>query len=152
MIAIMNFKIKENLFKSLDLIKGKFLFMTIILLSIFMDKKVQAQDQKIVKVVCFDGVFGAGYVDNGAYINFTGPNINMAIKNSKLILSMLPSLRFKEDNSIIKNSFVTPSLGVGLTFCYKSLAIQLPLYYNSKTATSSGKWNLGAGIGYRFKK
>jgi hypothetical protein len=113
---------------------------------------VQAQEQNAVKVVFFDGVVVGGYVDNGAYFNFTGPNINMTIKSSKFILSMLPSLRFKEDNSVIKNSFVTPSLGFGITYCYKSFAIQVPLYYNSKTATTNGKWNVGVGIGYRFKK
>lgn len=129
----------------------KFFFMTIFLPSIFVNKNVQAQEQK-VKMVIFDGVVVGGYVDNGAYLNFTGPNINMTVKKSKLILSMLPSLRFKEDKSAIKNSLVTPSLGAGLTFCYKSFAIQVPLYYNAKTATANGKWNVGAGIGYRFKK
>ncbi len=125
--------------------------MTIFLPSIIANTNAQAQDQK-VKMVIFDGVIVGGYVDNGAYLNFTGPNINMTVKKSKLILSMLPSLRFKEDKSPIKNSLVTPSLGSGLTFCYKSFAIQVPLYYNAKTTTANGKWNIGAGIGYRFKK
>ncbi len=125
--------------------------MTIFLPSIIANTNAQAQDQK-VKMVIFDGVIVGGYVDNGAYLNFTGPNINMTVKKSKLILSMLPSLRFKEDKSPIKNSLVTPSLGAGLTFCYKSFAIQVPLYYNAKTTTANGKWNIGAGIGYRFKK
>ena len=129
----------------------KFFFLTIFLPSIFVNKNVQAQEQK-VKMVIFDGVVVSGYVDNGAYLNFTGPNINMTVKKSKLILSMLPSLRFKEDKSLIKNSLVTPSLGAGLTFCYKSFAIQVPFYYNAKTTTANGKWNIGAGIGYRFKK
>ncbi|MNY11568.1 hypothetical protein D3C86_1446040 [compost metagenome] len=64
---------------------------------------------------------------------------------------MLPSLRYKEDNGIFKNSPITPNLGVGLTYCYKMIAVQVPLYYNSKTATANGRWNVGVGIGMRLK-
>ncbi|MNJ86185.1 hypothetical protein D3C87_36730 [compost metagenome] len=99
----------------------------------------------------FDGIVVAGYVDNGAFLNFTGPNISFAHKSSKLILGMLPSLRYKEDNGIFKNSPITPNLGVGLTYCYKMIAVQVPLYYNSKTATANGRWNVGVGIGMRLK-
>jgi hypothetical protein len=55
-----------------------------------------AQEDK-VKIALYDGIFIGGYVDNGAFLNFTGPNINATYKNSKFILGMLPSLRFKED-------------------------------------------------------
>lgn len=100
-----------------------------------------------------EGVMVAGYVDEGAYLNFTGPNINFKTKNSKFILGMLPSLRFKNDNSEpTHNSLVTPNLGAGLTYCYKHFAIQLASYYNAKTATKNGAWVVGGGIGIQLKK
>ena len=111
----------------------------------------QEEQKSGISVNPFDGVMAAGYVDNGAYLNFTGPNINYVHGKSKVMLGMLPSLRYKEDHSVIKNSPITPNLGVGLTFCYHKIALQIPLYYNAKTTTTNGKWNIGIGIGYRFK-
>lgn len=52
-----------------------------------------------VKASFFDGIVVAGYVDHGAFINFTGPNVNFSHKGLKLIAGMLPSLRIKEDRS-----------------------------------------------------
>jgi hypothetical protein len=63
---------------------------------------------------------------------------------------MLPSLRFKEDSGAIKNSLVTPGLGFGITYCYKAIAIQVPLYYNSKTSLKNGNWQLGIGLGFKI--
>ncbi|MCH7403442.1 hypothetical protein ACFOUP_04585 [Belliella kenyensis] len=100
----------------------------------------------------YDGIGIIGYVDQGAFINFTGPNINSTYKNSKFILGMLPSLRFKKDRNIPRNTFVTPNLGVGFTYSYKMAAIQVPLYYNPKTATHNGEWNIGIGLGLRIEK
>jgi hypothetical protein len=91
----------------------------------------------------FDGIAIMGYVDEGAFINFTGPNLSLSSNNSKFILGMLPSLRFKEDKKTPKNSFITPNLGVGFTYSYKSLAVQIPMYYNPKTITNNGKWFIG---------
>lgn len=91
--------------------------------------KCYAQSDK-VKFSAFDGYVIAGYVDNGKFINFTGPNIKYSIKESKFVIGMLPSLRFKKDNGLTENSFITPNLGVGLTYSYKVWALQLPLYYN----------------------
>ena len=65
------------------------------------------------------------------------------------MFGMLPSLRFKEDNKTPKNSFITPNLGFGVTCIFGGLAIQVPLFYNWKTSTENGKWNLGVGIGLR---
>lgn len=110
-----------------------------------------AQEEK-VKFALYDGIFIGGYVDNGAFLNFTGPNINATYKNSKFILGMLPSLRFKEDTGTPKNAFVTPNLGVGFTYSYKIWAIQLPLYYNAKTATDNGQWHIGLGVGLRLNE
>lgn len=110
-----------------------------------------AQEEK-VNFTFYDGIFVSGYVDNGAFLNFTGPNINTTYKSSKFILGMLPSLRFKEDKGTPKNAFVTPNLGVGFTYSYKILAIQLPLYYNAKTANNNGKWHVGVGIGLRINE
>jgi hypothetical protein len=103
-----------------------------------------------VKVSAFDGIVIVGYVDQGGFSNFTGPNINLIYKQSKFIFGALPSLRYKQDNSTPKNSFVTPNLGLGFTYSYKMLAVQLPLYYNTKTATQNGSWHLGLGLGLRF--
>lgn len=110
-----------------------------------------AQEDK-VSFALYDGIFIGGYVDNGAYLNFTGPNINATYKNSKFILGMLPSLRFKEDKGTPKNAFVTPNLGIGFTYSYKMWAVQLPLYYNAKTATLNGQWHVGLGIGLRLNE
>lgn len=119
-----------------------------------------AQEQKTVasntkeskiKFTMQDGIVIAGYVDNGAFLNFTGPNISHTKNNTKIMLGMLPSLRIKEDNKEPKNSIITPSLGVGFTYSYKRIAFQLPFYYNTKTASTDGKWNCGIGIGIRLK-
>ncbi|SHL60323.1 hypothetical protein [Chryseobacterium polytrichastri] len=105
-----------------------------------------------IKAAFFDGVAVAGYVDHGAFINFTGPNISVTHKDVKFILGMLPSLRIKEDKSSgTKNSMITPNLGVGLTAVYKKIALQIPVYYNSKTAAENGAWKVGIGLGYSFK-
>ena len=105
-----------------------------------------------VKVAAYDGIFIAGFVDQGGFSNFTGPNINAQYKQSKIILSALPSLRYKEDESTPKNSFVTPSLGIGITYAYRFLAIQIPFYYTAKTARENGKWEIGIGAGVRLRK
>lgn len=99
-----------------------------------------------------DGVIICGYVDNGAFINFTGPNLSVSTKNSKFIFGMLPSLRYKEDNSTPRNTPVMPGLGAGITYCYKKIAFQIPLYYNPKTSIKNGEWQIGFGIGLKIKK
>ncbi|MDF3027426.1 MAG: hypothetical protein K0S23_1733 [Fluviicola sp.] len=114
-------------------------------------KSETIQSTSKIQLKPFDGIIVAGYIDKGAFLNFTGPNISFTHKSSKIILGMLPSLRYKEDHGVFKNSPVTPNLGVGLTYCYKKIAIQVPLYYNAKTATANGRWNLGIGIGMRLK-
>ena len=97
----------------------------------------------------YDGTVVAGYVDKSAFLNFMGPTIKATKGPSVFMFGMLPSLRFKEDKSAIKSSVVTPTLGAGFTYLYKRLAIQVPFYYNGKTSTANGKWNVGIGIGTR---
>lgn len=99
-----------------------------------------------------EGVFISGYVNQGAYINFTGPSFSIKSNNFKILIGMLPSLRFKKDNTTVKNSFITPNLGVGLTAIYKRFAFQIPFYYNTKTNLSNGTWNIGFGIGMNLQK
>ena len=111
--------------------------------------KCFAQPEKL-KFSAFDGYIIVGYVDDGAFINFTGPNINYSIKDSKFVVGMLPSLRFKEDHGPTKNSLITPNLGVGITYSYKIWSFQLPFYYNSKTDTDNGRWHIGVGAGLRL--
>lgn len=108
------------------------------------------QKKAVWGAAAYDGIVILGYVDSGGYSNFTGPNINMTYGHSKFILGALPSLRYKQDNSTPKNAFVTPNLGIGFTYSYKIWAIQVPLYYNSKTATADGKWHVGLGLGLRL--
>lgn len=99
----------------------------------------------------FEGSAVVGYVDQGGFLNFTGPNISWTKGISRLMLGMLPSLRIKEDNSTTtKNATVFPTLGIGFAYGYKKLVLQLPLYYNTKTTTEDGKWNIGIGIGIRL--
>ncbi len=107
---------------------------------------------KHVQVTAYDGIVVGGYVNNGSFLNFTGPNINAVYKNSKFIIGMLPSLRFKEDSGVTKNAFATPNLGVGFTHSYKAFAIQMPLYYNPKTPIADGRWHLGIGLGLRISE
>lgn len=105
------------------------------------------------KITLFDGVVVAGYVDRGAYLNCTGPSVKFTKKPLSIAAGLLPSLRIKEDKvapGATKNSIVTPNLGFGLTAVIHHFALQLPLYYNAKTAAKDGKWNLGAGLGYKF--
>jgi hypothetical protein len=117
---------------------------------VFLRISANAQEPK-VNLVLYEGVVNGGYVDNGLFLNFGGPNLNMTFSISKILLGMFPSLRFKEDKGTPKNSFVTPALGVGISYMYKRLALHLPLYYNSKTTKENGKWNLGLGIGFKIQ-
>lgn len=111
----------------------------------------QEKDSKL-NVSFFDGIAVAGYVDHGAFLNFTGPNINFNHQNTKLMIGMLPSLRIKEDQSSgTKNSTIMPTLGVGFAVIYKKIALQIPFYYNTKTSTDNGSWKPGIGLGYKFK-
>lgn len=105
------------------------------------------------KPTLFDGTIVLGYVDHGAYINCIGPSVKFNKKPYSLSVGLLPSLRIKEDKvaaGATKNAALTPSLGFGLTAAIRHLAIQLPFYYNAKTAAKDGKWNVGVGLGYKF--
>lgn len=121
----------------------------LLLLSTSVAFSISAQNDKLL-FSAYDGYVVLGYVDQGAFLNFTGPNMNYAHNHSKFVIGMLPSLRFKQDVGATRNSFVTPNLGIGLTYSYKVLAFQLPFYYNPKTSTSNGKWHIGIGIGLRM--
>lgn len=112
-----------------------------------------SQAKAQTKASLFDGTLVAGYVDHGAYINCVGPNVKFTKKPVSISAGLLPSLRIKEDKvtpGATKNSLVTPNLGFGLTAVIHHLAIQLPFYYNTKTAAKNGEWNLGLGLGYKF--
>ncbi len=112
---------------------------------------------KEVVVIPYWGTFVSGYVDQGAFINFTGPALGYGFGKSQILIGMLPSLRIKKDSGTTKNSIITPTLGFGITYNYKAFAIQVPVYYTSKSTTTNGHWNIGLGIGLklsalRFKK
>ncbi|NCI47702.1 hypothetical protein GWC94_13685 [Sediminibacterium sp. WSJ-3] len=101
----------------------------------------------------WDGMAVAGYVDNGAYVNFGGPCIKLIRKPWAFGFGILPTMRIKRDQGAAGapgNSAITPTAGFGFTFFYRHLVVQVPFYYNSKTAVSDGKWNPGLGIGFKF--
>lgn len=121
-------------------------------IGLFMNSNFAFSQKAILSTLIANGTIFGGYVDNGGFLNFTGPGIKLQGLSSELMVGVLPSLRFKEDNGNTKNSFITPSLGIGITYSYKNLALQVPIYYNSKTAVSDGKWKLGIGIGIKLNQ
>ena len=128
----------------------KMTLMVVITLFIF-STSLLAQDTK-VKPVLFDGVINVGYINNGGYLNFSGPSLSLAHKNSKFSFGMLPGLRYKVDKGPdpFRNPSVFPNLGFGFTYSYKFFSLQLPFYSNLKTPTSNGGWHMGFGVGYRI--
>lgn len=93
---------------------------------------VHAQKEKL-ELAWYDGSVLSGNVNQGGFLNFTGPTINATIKKSTFILGMLPSLRFKQDGMAPKNALMSPSLGMWITYICKIWALQAPFYYNAKT-------------------
>ncbi|MFD1771051.1 hypothetical protein [Sphingobacterium suaedae] len=112
-----------------------------------------AQQQKI-NTSLFEGTLAAGYVDKGAYLNCLGPSIKYnTCPTCSVLIGLLPTLKIKKDQvegDKPKNSTITPTLGVGLTVIYKHLALQIPTFYTPKTATETGKWKIGLGLGHKF--
>ena len=126
--------------------------LTLILLLIAGDR-IYSQE-KIIKGSLFEGIAVAGFVDQGVYFNCTGPAVKYIFApKSCLLLGLLPSLKLKQDkveSGKPKNSWITPSLGFGLTVVFRHIAIQLPAFYTAKTSAADGKWRLGVGMGYKF--
>ena len=129
--------------------QGKKMVLMVFMALFIFSTSLLAQDAK-VKPVLFDGVINVGYVNNGGFLNFTGPGLSATYKNSKFLFGMLPSLRYKVDDDSPRNASIYPNLGFGLTYSYKYLSFQLPMYYNAKTTTEDGSWHVGFGIGYRI--
>jgi len=124
-------------------------------LTVFSFSSINAQTPPKTKatMVAWDGMIVAGYVNDGGFINFGGPSLKLIKKPWSFGIGFLPSLRIKEDNVAAgskKNSAVMPAAGFGFTLLYKHLVLQVPFYYNAKTATSNGKWHPGIGIGYKL--
>jgi len=116
--------------------------------------RAYAQDvSKKVSLSAWDGMAVAGYVNKGGFVNFGGPTVRFIRKPVAAGFGILPTMRIKEESGTKdapKNSAIMPTAGFGFTFVYKHLALQVPFYYNPKTATSNGKWNPGLGLGYKF--
>jgi hypothetical protein len=121
---------------------------TLLLLLFASALNVNGQQKTATQI--FDGIVTAGYVDNGAYLNFTGPNISWQKGQSKVLLGMLPSLRYKVDQGATVNARIYPTLGAGLTYSYQRFVFQVPLYYNPKTPASNGNWQIGCGLGIKL--
>lgn len=131
----------------------RMIVLALLMLCAGVNLKAQSAEGIKTKAQLFEGLVVAGYLDRGAFVNCTGPAIKFSKKPYCLLLGLLPGLRIKEDQvapGSPKNSVVTPSLGFGLTASFKHLAVQLPLYYNGKTASKDGIWKAGVGLGYRF--
>lgn len=129
------------------------LILTILLLSSYLKCQELNENQKKFGGTWFSAI-ATGYAVNGAYLNFTGPSFYFKHDNWKFVFGMLPSLRFREDIVPVgspKNPFIFPSLGSGTSIFYKHFGIQIPFYYQSKTAAENGFWQVGFGLAYRFK-
>lgn len=113
-------------------------------ISVLFSQKVE------VSTFASSGIVLGGYVDQGIYLNFTGPGIKTQKGKSEVLIGFLPSLRLKEDNGSTKNALVIPSLGFGITYVFKSIAIQVPFYYKTKTSNENGRWKTGIGIGMKI--
>lgn len=138
--------------KQLDSAFRKVFVLSSILSLSLLCSSAYSQDQKVT-AGGFEGAVVAGFVDNGAFLNFVGPNIAYKTGRSKVMLGMLPSLRYKEDTSTgPTNSSVYPALGVGVAYMYRRLVVQVPLYYNAKNAAKDGEWVVGAGVGVKLSK
>ena len=125
----------------------------ILLLALSGHTHAQEPKQNKVSVNFWEGMVVGGYVDNGGFVNFGGPTIKWVQKPFSIGFGILPTMRIKEDKvdkGAAKNSAITPTAGFGFTFAYRHLVLQVPFYYNAKTATKNGKWNPGIGIGFRF--
>jgi len=126
---------------------------TTCMLSLFSSVTAQSTAAKSPTVVAWDGMVVAGYVNHGGFVNFGGPTVKLIKKPVSLGFGILPTMRIKKDDvakGSPKNSAITPTAGFGFTVVYKHIAVQVPFYYNPKTALASGKWNPGIGIGFKF--
>jgi hypothetical protein len=123
------------------------------MLSLFNSVTAQSTTAKSPTIVAWDGMAVAGYVNHGGFVNFGGPTVKLIKKPLSLGFGILPTMRIKEDKvakGSFKNSSITPTAGFGFTVVYKHLVVQVPFYYNAKTALANGKWNPGVGIGFKF--
>lgn len=122
---------------------------------LFLFQSVTAQNKadKKTKILVWDGMAVAGYVNHGGFVNFGGPTVKLIQKPFSIGFGILPTMRIKEDKVVkgaTKNSAITPTAGFGFTFVYKHLVVQVPFYYNAKTTSSNGKWNPGIGLGFKL--
>lgn len=99
----------------------------------------------------YDGFVMVGWLPNGGFLNFTGPNFNFTFGRQKLVIGMLPSLRYlRDEGGPTRNAPIIPNLGTGITYAYDWAAVQMAFYYDNKTAAENGKWLLGFGLGLRL--
>jgi hypothetical protein len=137
--------------------KKLFIKTACIALALFSVTAINAQKEEKSKakaaIVAWDGMMIAGYVNDGGYVNFGGPSLKLIKKPWSLGFGILPTMRIKEDKVAAgakKNSAVMPTAGFGFTVVYKHFVVQVPFYYNAKTASSDGKWHPGFGVGYKL--
>lgn len=99
----------------------------------------------------WEGTLVAGYVHRGGFLNAVGPNIQWQQGPWRLQLGMLPSLRIQREEGTPRQALLTPALGVGLTLSYRAAVLQIPFYYQNKSAVHNGQWHPGIGLGWRLR-
>jgi len=144
---------KQNMLKTGVCKPQGFVSLSLALCLLLFSHHTNAQSAGSPKLSLWDGMIVAGYVGHGGYADFGGPSIKWSMKPCSIALGLFPAVRIKEDKvaeGAKKNSSIVPSTGFGITSSFKHLVIQIPVFYDAKTASADGKWNLGVGIGYKF--
>ncbi|MFN3951033.1 MAG: hypothetical protein ACK4KT_01370 [Thermaurantimonas sp.] len=99
----------------------------------------------------YDGIAVVGVLPNGGFLNFTGPNVNIDFGRERIVIGMLPSLRYvRDDNGPTRNALIVPNLGTGITYTKDWAAAQCAFYYDNKNDTQNGRWRIGFGVGVRL--
>lgn len=96
-----------------------------------------------IRATKFTGQVMASYDADAFYVNFGGPSLSVNFGKLKLAISMLPSLRIKDDPV---RPVVTPILGAGPSLQYKKMLLGFPFYY----IAASNVWKMSVGLGYKF--
>jgi hypothetical protein len=65
-------------------------------------------------------VVNGGYVDNGSFLNFGGPNLNMTFSNSKILPGMFPPYGSKKTKELQKTPLLHPVWALVFPTCLKA--------------------------------
>ncbi|MFN4300094.1 MAG: hypothetical protein ACK4EX_10260 [Thermaurantimonas sp.] len=125
------------------MIRKNFLSICLALCGTCMPFLFKAQPVK-TEVTMYDGFAMIGWLPNGGFLNFTGPNINFTFARQKLVIGMLPSLSYlRDEGGPTRNAPIIPNLSTGITYSFDWAAVQMAFYYDNKTSTQDGRWLVG---------